>query len=219
MNLYIIVEGRSGERRLYPEWIRHINDNLRQIFKLDEFTENCYYLISGNGYPNYKNVIDLGIEDLHNHPEIDYLVIAVDSEDKTSEEMKLELIEYINERINADKVRIIIQHPCLEAWALGNKIVCRRNPKDRDLRRYLRIFDVREKDPELIPPLESENLNRCQFAFVYLKRMLYDRYPNLIYTKANPRVIAHIKYFRQIKKRYEEDHHILSFSDFLRVFT
>jgi hypothetical protein len=39
-------------------------------------------LISGNGYPNYLNVIENAIKDVNSLGNFDSLVIAVDSEDK-----------------------------------------------------------------------------------------------------------------------------------------
>ncbi len=218
MNLYIVVEGRCGERKVYPEWIRFTNAHLTQIYSIGEFTENNYLLISGNGYPNYLSRIDSAIEDMKSKPTIDYLIIAVDSEDLTYEEKMKELTDHITGKIEYEKVKFIIQHPCLEVWALGNRIVCRRNPDDKDLRRYLRYFDVRIMDPELLPPLPEEELNRSQFAFIYLKKMLHDRHPTLAYTKSNPRVICDERYFSRIRMRLEEDNHIKSFSDFLKAF-
>ena len=218
MNLYILVEGKSGERIVYPRWLSIINPGLKQVYSVADLRENNYYLISGNGYPQYFRRIDSAIEDCNANPNIDALVIAVDAEDESYEAMTATITEYVKDKISPEKLRLIIQHPCLETWALGNQIVCRRNPQDTQLRRYLRLFDVRTQDPELLPPLPAEELNRCQFAFVYLKRMLNDRYPRLVYTKANPSVIAHEKYFEHIWRRLRETGHIGSFGAFIETF-
>lgn len=219
MNLYIVVEGKSGERIAYPKWLQIISPILIQVYSVSDMVENNYLLISGNGYPRYFRIIDSALEDCNANRNIDLLVIAVDAEEYSYEEKQNQLLEYVREKISPEKVRIIIQYPCLETWALGNRIVCRRHPQDLQLRKYLRLFDVRERDPEDLPPLEVEDLNRCQFAFVYLKKMLNDRYPRLTYTKGNPSVIAHEKYFKQIRRRLNETRHIKSFAAFIDTFT
>jgi hypothetical protein len=218
MNLYILVEGRSGERIVYPKWLSIVRPELSQVYSIADLQQNNYYLISGNGYPQYFRRIDSAIEDCNASPNVDALVIAVDAEDETYDGIRTTIIDYVGNRISPDKLKLIIQYPCLETWALGNRIVCRRNPQDAQLRTYIRLFDVRAQDPELLPPLPAEELNRCQFAFVYLKRMLNDRFPRLTYTKSNPTVITHEKYFEHIWRRRRETGHIHAFGAFIETF-
>lgn len=218
MNYYIVVEGKSGERKVYPKWIQILNPDLIQVYSLVDISSNNYYLISGNGYPQYLKVVDSAVEDCAANQAIDRLVIAVDAEDFSYQEKKDEVVACVAGRLDPQKVCIIVQYPCLEAWALGNRVVFRRNPLDSTLRRYLRIYDVRTNDPELLPALQDESMNRCQFAFMYLKRILSDRYAKLTYTKSNPEVIEHPKYFEHIRKRFQETKHIRSFGVFLDAF-
>lgn|SRR4030042_3120742 len=218
MNYYIVVEGKSGERKVYPKWIHILNPDLMQVYSLTDISSNNYYLISGNGYPQYLRIIDRAVEDCLANQAIDRLVIAVDAEEFSYQEKEREVIACLAERLDPQRVCVIVQYPCFETWALGNRIAFRRKPVDSTLRRYLRFYDVRTNDPELLPPLQEESLNRCQFAFVYLKRMLNDRYANLTYTKSNPQVIEHPKYFEQMRRRLHETKHIRSFGVFLDAF-
>ena len=218
MNYYIVVEGKSGEKRVYPKWIGRLNPTLRQVHSVAEISTETYFIVSGNGYPGYLKIIDNAIEDFNAATSIDLLVIAVDAEDQSCEAKKAEILSFVGERIPTEKLRVIVQFPCLENWALGNRVVCRKNPENPQLRKYLRLFDVRVLDPEVLPPLPEEDLNRCQFAFVYLKRMLNDRHPKLTYTKSNPVVIEHEKFFAQMKLRLEQTAHIQSFDAFFKAF-
>jgi hypothetical protein len=156
-----------------------------------------FYLISGNGYPNYLNIIENAIEDVNNLKNFDFLIVAVDSEDKTYQEKynravrkhqfpnslgngfniktaefaailrqirqtcertgrlsnkSNEIKEVIDNKLIHAESRIIIQHFCLETWALGNRIACRKNTTDVMLLEYKRVHDVRNDDPELLPP-------------------------------------------------------------------
>jgi hypothetical protein len=219
MNYYIVVEGKCGERIVYPKWVYQIAKSLTRVVYVNEIVNDNYFLISGNGYPQYYRIIDSAIDDMIAYPIIDKLVIAVDAENLSYDEKLNEIKEHIHTKIAAERVSIIIQYPSLEAWALGNTVVCRKNPEDALLKKYLRIYDVRELDPEELPGLEEEHLNRCQFAYKYLRRMLYDRYPRMTYSKANPTVIAHEKYFSRIKNRFLETGHIKSFSKFIETFS
>jgi hypothetical protein len=218
MNYYIVVEGKSGERKVYPKWIQILNPDLTQVYSLADISSNNYYLISGNGYPQYLKIVDRAVEDCAANKAVDRLVIAVDAEDFSYQEKEREVVGRIAERLDPQRVCIVVQYPCFESWALGNRIVFRRKPVDSTLRRYLRFYDVRTNDPESLPALQEESLNKCQFAFVYLKRILNDRYPNLTYTKSNPKVVEHPKYFEQIRRRLHETRHIRSFGPFLDAF-
>lgn len=218
MNYYVVVEGRSGEKKVYPKWLKILAPKLTQVYSVGDIRADSYYLISGDGYPQYLCRVQDALDDCKNYRNIDVLVIAVDSEEASYKEKHSEISDFVRGKIEPERVRIVIQHPCLETWALGNRIVCRRNPQNVDLRRYLKIYDVRISDPEDLPALPSEGLNRCQFAFKYLKRMLNDRHPNLTYTKSNPYVIEHEKYFKQIQIRLEETGHIQSFESFMESF-
>ena len=68
------------------------------------------------------------------------------------------------------------------------------------------------------PPLVDEELNRAQFAFKYLKKMLKDRYSHLHYSKSNPATIADNKYFQRLIQRNNESGHIKSFEKFIKEF-
>lgn len=219
MIYYIVVEGRCGERIVYPKWISYINKSLTQVFDLNNIADNCFYLVSGNGYPNYFKIIENAINDMNTLKIFDYLVVAVDSEDQTYEEKFNEITTFVGNRLVKGELKTIIQHPCLETWALGNKVVYRRKPQDLTLRTYLHLYNVREDDPELLPDYPAKDLNRCQFAFSYLKRILYDRHPNLTYTKSNPQVIVHEKYFSQLVLRLSQTNHIKSIKAFIDTFS
>ncbi|MDR1025160.1 MAG: hypothetical protein LBL56_05480, partial [Treponema sp.] len=217
MRYYIVVEGASGEAKVYPKWIQYTNSQLTQIYNLNDDRDNVFYLISGNGYPNYLSIIENAIEDVNNLKNFDLLVVAVDSEDKTYQEKYNEIKEAIDDKLIYAEFGIIIQHFCLETWALGNRIACRKNTTDTMLLEYKKVYNVRIHDPELLP--SYNDMNRSQFAFRYLRCMINDWYPRASYTKSNPEILFNEDYFIQIKKRSEETNHIQSFRKFIDTFT
>ena len=114
--------------------------------------------------------------------------------------------------------RLIIQNFCLETWALGNRKIVPLSRTNRRLRFYKRTHHVGKLDPEDLPALPAENLNRAQFAERYLRTMVNQKYRNLTCTKSNPSILLGQPYFDQLKKRLANTGHIASFTDFLDAF-
>jgi hypothetical protein len=219
MNLYIVVEGEVGEKYVYEQWINYCNPDLKPVKYLDEIENDHFIIYAGGGFPNYFEIIDNAILDVNEIDYIDRLVISVDTEDMTFDEKYDELKSHINGKKCRADIKIVIQHFCLETWALGNKKACPRNPKSLTLRKYKDFHNVLTKDPELLPPFPAEELNRSQFAEKYLRVMLNDKFRNLTYNKSNPKTLLHPSYYKQVKKRYYSTGHISSFSTFLDAFS
>ncbi|NHZ71644.1 MAG: hypothetical protein GWP17_00960 [Aquificales bacterium] len=217
MNVYVVTEGQV-ETAVYKQWIPFINPNLSLVDRIDDVKDDRFYVISANGYPQYFKIIENAIADINHLKVFDRLVICVDSEDMTKHDKFDEIDEFVRDKQCAAQIRIVIQHFSIEAWALGNRKIIRSNPASRRLREYKRLHNVGKEDPELLPPNHEEDLNRAQFAERYLRFALNDRFRNLTYTKKNPDVLLHEKYFEQLKNRLEQTGHIASFYDFLQAF-
>lgn len=218
MNIYIVTEGEVGEVLVYQHWVPLVNPQLTYVNHISLISKNNFSIIAGGGYPNYFEVVEHAVEDVCNHSNIDRLVVAVDSEDISFADKYDEISQFILGLHCTADIKIVVQHFCLETWALGNNKIIRDNPQCEVLRRYKKIFNVKNLDPELLPANKNENLNRSQFAEKYLRRALNDKYRRLTYTKANPQVLLHDKYFIRVKERYLNHNHIKSFNDFLRAF-
>lgn len=218
MNVYLIVEGNVGEKKVYAHWVPLVNPSLTVVKTLDEIQRDNLIIYSGGGYPNYFDVIEAGVEDVFTNKHIDRLVISVDSEEMSYQEKRQEIDEFVKALGKNIDYKIIVQHFCLETWALGNKAIVTRNPNDVQLREFRGYFDVLTKDPELLPGYSANNLNRSQFASRYLRSLLNEKYRNLTYTKRNPQALLHNKYFERVKMRLETTGHIASFEDFLAAF-
>ena len=217
MNVYLIVEG-TVEKKVYPYWITLVNPSLKIVNSLDEVRHNNLIIYSGEGYPHYFDVIRDGVEDVAANDQLDRLVIAIDSEAMSYNEKRWEIDEFVRSLGKSLDYKIIVQHFCLETWALGNKAVATRSPKEIQLRKYREYFDVLKKDPELLPDYPEDSLTRSQFAEHYLRKLLNEKYRNLTYTKRNPKALLHKKYFERVKRRLETTGHISSFRDFLTAF-
>jgi len=219
MNIYVVCEGEVGERKVYRDWIPRVNHNLSYVSDLNDIVDNHFSIIVGGGDPRYYDVIENAIEDVNNHGNIDRLIIAVDSEELDYQEKYDEISDFISDFTYTSEIHIVIQHFCLETWALGNKHIVKPSPHCSILREYKNFFDVRLNDPELLTSPKPDYINRAQFAEKYLRRVLNEKFRRLTYTKSNPDVLLNQKYFEQVKQRYIENNHIISFNHFLNAFS
>lgn len=216
MNIYVLVEGIS-EKIIYEKWIPLVNPSLKLSKLLNEVDQNCFYIISGGGYPSYFEVIDDAIETINTCRLFDRLIISVDSEEFTKEGKYNEILEYLTYKDCIVPIYIVIQHFCIETWLLGNYKIGPRNPKSQIVKMYKNIFNVLTNDPELLPQCPDRGYNRAQFALSYLKSLLNDKNKKLTYSKGNPKVACHQKYYIEVNKRFTSKNHISSFGDFINA--
>ena len=217
MNIYLTTEGVC-EKQVYSYWVPLINSDLNHVQYYSDISIDSLYIVSGNGYPAYFQLIEDAVEDVSSNPNIDRLVITIDSEDDTRETKYDEINKYVTNLGKPLDYVIVVQHFCFETWALGNKKIVRRNTTDAVIRSYRSLFDVLHNDPELLEGNEEEGLNRSQFAEKYLRCLLNDKFRNLTYSKSNPKVLMNEKYFESVKDRYQNDGHIDSFGQLITAF-
>ena len=216
MNLYIVVEGKV-EKFVYQNWIPKVNSTLTYVESIDNINNNNFYIISGGGYPSYFEIINNAIEDVKLLKNVDRLVIAVDSEDMKRIEKINEIEDFLKDKNCITEIKIIVQHFCLETWALGNKKIVSQSSRAERLSEYLNFFNVRTRDPEELPPYLVERLNRAQFAKRYLRLLLKEKNQKLTYTKKDG-VLVQPQFYERVRSRFENDKHIQSFRDFLEAF-
>jgi hypothetical protein len=219
MNIYVVVEGRVVEKEVYTVWIPEVNGALSPATHIGSVTQNNFLIISSNGYPGYWETIEAGLEDVATSGIFHRLVICIDSEDMTLQDKYNEVDDFVKATPYAHiNYKIVVQHFCFETWALGNRRIGSKNPQNEALRRYRSLYNVLKRDPEELPALPQENLNRSQFAEKYLRVTLNDKGKNLTYSKSNPKVVAHPKYYEEVSSRLAQTGHIRSFQAFVDAF-
>ncbi|MCQ8183473.1 hypothetical protein NP603_20340 [Methylomonas sp. SURF-1] len=218
MNYYIVVEG-AVEKKVYTKWIPLLNPSLSPINTLIETAENNFIIFDGGGYPSILEMIDNAIEDIINLGNIFTLVVVIDSEEMTRQDKFEEIETYIKkDRPNLNiNYKIIVQHFCFEAWALGNRRIVSSNPSNPELIRFLTHHHVRMHDPEELTPISIEYGNRAQFSETYLRRLIQEKH-HQTYTKRSPDFVFHKTYLEQLIKRLNETNHINSFSELIETF-
>lgn len=199
MNIVVITEGR-GEKYVYKIWIPYLNPSLTFVDTVRLITTNNFSVQLGGG-SNYFDVIDGVIEEVNDHGNIDRLVLTVDSEEMSLQDKYDEIHRHTSNKVCSATILIVVQHRCLETWALGNRVICSANPTNHDLILFKQYYDVRTSDPELLPPYAPRGKNRAQFAALYLRAMLKDRHPHHSYTKGRPKALRNRSYFDQVQLR------------------
>jgi len=215
MNIYVVVEGDT-EKEVYSSWISQINRDLKYVDDISEIIDNNYAILSGGGYPQYFEIIDNAISDVNNHGAIDRFVISVDSEEMSRIDKYQEVDLHIYDRPCIANIYIVVQHFCLEAWALGNRSIFRKKPTNKELLEYMEFFNVKNEDPELLPKYNCRT--RSQFAFKYLHKAVNDINSSMTYSKKNPKALKQPDYVYQLTKRLGGTGHISSFQVFLDAF-
>lgn len=220
MNLYILVEGKQTERKLYPAWVCHLSPKIKKVDVISQITENCLYLISGEGYPRLLDVTLVNsLKDISQNEKITNFWVVLDADEQTVEQRREQVLERI-EKSGIDiahcAVEVIVQNPCIETWGLGNKIIISPNKISPDFGCFFQHFDVQNNDPELMQKPYGHDGSIAHYHECYLKAMLKLR--NATYTKKNPATLMEAPYLEQLVVRANDGrNHLSSFNHFLQL--
>ena len=221
MNLYFVLEGEQTEKQAYPFWLGALLPNLTQAKRLNEVTQNHYYLFAGGGIPaiytHIKNAI-LTINEAEN-PKFNYLVAVLDCDELSAEQRKTKLLSFLEQEKtalrNGCELVIIAQTPCIETWFLGNRPIVKRNPENQTFKEYYNFYKVNENCPEKMPTFGVFK-QKSLFHFKYLREMLAEH--AISYSKNNPFAVLNQNYLQELQKRTNEANDLPSlrhFFDFL----
>jgi hypothetical protein len=216
MNLYFIVEGRRTEKKVYPEWLNLLIPELNRVKWAFEATSNSYYLFNGNGFPALlHNHLSNSIKEVNELNKFNYLILVLDVDETTVEFRINEVNNFILEnklKLTNCELVIIPQDKCIETWFLGNKTIYKSNPQSLVLRNYIKFYNVKDNDPELMPVFNGFNTH-SQFHADYCTEFLRER--NIRYSKNNPNGVTDEVFLNRLIERTKETNHIKSFKNFI----
>lgn len=247
MRLYIVTEGLF-ESYLYPKWLKILLPEYKHIKNIKEVVDfnNCYYMFSSKGYsagynqmgiPSVYNTIINGLKDIYNYSVFDMLIYLGDSENlpcATPEECiakrKNIIYDYIKQNASNElislaysKLKLIIQHNCIETWLLGNKKQVSQNI-DNELKKLINIYNVKYQDPELmtlkyIPAdMQVDFTTIPQYHKYYLRKLVNNvtnGQINIKNIKNSYSYFSNINYLNALINRYKDNVHIKSFGYFI----
>ena len=217
MNAYIIVEGSETELSVYPAWLSILAPQLQRIEDPTEVSNNKYYLFSAHGIPSiFKHtanaIVDINTINSTAQGKYDFLIVCLDTEQETREYIETKIQEEVGKlgvKLNDAELIIFEQKVCMETWFLGNRKVFKSNPQNQEYLNFIRYYNVKNDNPEEMGSIDEDRYNKAQFHLRYLKRMLEER--NMTYSKSNTKAVCSEDYLKELIKRYEETHHILTF--------
>lgn len=217
MRIYLLVEGRRTEAKVYKSWLSHIIPELKRIEFFDEPQSNSYFLISANGYPSIiYDLIPASINDINSVGNYDYLVVSLDADEVSVNDRIDEIQDFLSSKnifLKKAKLVIIVQHKCIETWFLGNRRIVSNFPSSATLREFIAYYDVQINDPELMEK-HPDFATNAQFHLNYLKEIFRER--NLSYSKVNPGHVLDKTYLDQLIERINSNPtHLNSFQVFL----
>jgi hypothetical protein len=210
MNVYFLVEGRRTEAQVYPAWLTVLLPTFKQVGSPGEASRQCYFLISGNGYPSVvQETLKNAIADVNEHGNYDYLVVCLDADDLSVAE-RLDEIEAILAqlrfgdedawKLTRTQLQFVIQNRTIETWFLGNRKLLTAAPQGDRLRQFLKFQDVSELDPETIK-LHPTFEHLAEFHHEYLKEIFRER--GLAYKKRDPGHVKDKTYLEQLRARVD----------------
>ena len=214
MNVYFLVEGRRTEPYIYPAYLNHAIPGLEKVDSYDEVSSNSYYLFSSGGYPTILDDVNNAIEDINSCGLYDLLVVCLDSDGDTKEQVTKNVFDSIKTPLKNCEIIVLVQEICFETWFLGNRKIVKRQPSS-DFKPYLDFYDVRISDPVAMDKTDAFELSRSQFHAHYLKKMLLER--RVSYSKSKPKHVASRAYYDELNKRINDTDHLESFGDFIRL--
>jgi hypothetical protein len=222
MNLYVVVEGRRTEPKLYRTWLPFLRPGITEIQRLEDARadDEHFLLISGNGYPNYKDTIRQAGQDILECTAAApfTLLVAVDAEDATAEGRRAEIEQVIPSGVPA---HVVVADCCIESWLLGNENLIPRRPDDSTLSAWMQHYNVRDLDPELMPAHPAHTGSRADFHLQYLRRVFEARHS--IYTKRAPGPATERHFWDALTQRVQRTDpltrraHLRSFSTLLTL--
>ncbi|PHS11009.1 MAG: hypothetical protein COA78_10655 [Blastopirellula sp.] len=215
MNVYFLVEGKHTERKVYPAWLGHLVPGFTKVDHFHSVIENNYFLVSGEGYPSLFGHLQNAIEDFNNAGNYSLFVIALDVDDSTPEDRVTEVVERATANgLNEEQLRVIPQNCCIESWFLGNQRMIPRNPQSQLLAQFIRHYDVRQNDPELMPIMNGFK-SIGQFHDKYFREVARAR--NLRYSKTRPGHVMDLSYVEELKSRVESTSQMATLSTFFSL--
>jgi len=181
--IYVIVEGARTEPILYGKWLPILVPGHREINRVEDATDDIYFIVAGHGYPSYMDRIKAAVEDIR-HPDnrFTHLIVCVDSEECSVAKREAELEQVFRAHDCPIPARTIIADCCIETWLLGHRKIVRRNPESAELRQLLDLYDIVGRDPERMPNLGASTRARSHLR--YLRVVFRER--DLSYTKQRP---------------------------------
>ncbi|MDX2054555.1 MAG: hypothetical protein SFV15_19295 [Polyangiaceae bacterium] len=213
-NIYALVEGKRTEKELYRAWLRAALPKLEVVGRPEDLGGNSLFLVSGNGYPSYKQRIIQSLQDIAQHGAIDAFLVCVDSEEMSRDEKLEELQTILKSAQPFPRTKLVVHDCCIETWLLAHRKIVSRTPQESQLGKFVAHFDVTHLDPEKMPLLPEFRV-RAQHHFAYLKASFRER--GLSYTKAHPGCACDAKYFEELARRCTNTGHISSFRVLLDV--
>lgn len=216
MNIYFLVEGRRTEKKVYPQWLSHLLPDLSEVSDPFSVSANSYYVFNGNGYPSLlDNHLKNAIADVNEIGMYNYLVLCLDADDDSVEQRKNEVLTFIKRNdliLYKAKLVIIVQNKCIESWFLGNRKIFTNQPQSKELRNYIKYYNVQINDPESMSKMYNFSTT-AQFHEAYLAEMLNEK--NIRYSKKNPNGVIEKYYLEELIARQNDTNHLPSFKVFI----
>ena len=204
MNLYLLLEGKRSEAKIYPAWLASVERPFSRLMRVDDVRNSpgrSFYTFSANGYPSIIGEhLKNAVRDVQRIPGYDWLLVCLDVDEGSADDRIREVERNANAAgLDKTPVRLFVvpQSRCIESWLLGypRLIGAAPPPYLAELRDF---YDVRQGCPEAMGRPRSWPYH-SQFHFHYLKEAFKAR--RMVYSKNNPGDAATASFFDSLRAR------------------
>ena len=203
MNLYLLLEGKKSEAKIYPAWLASFERPFARMMQVDDVLGSVgrsFFCFSANGYPSIVGgILRNAVEDVVNHPGYDWLVVCLDV-DESSIDQRVREVELAAASAGLGRTPtrlfVVAQARCIETWLLGNPKLIGDAPPPyvAELRDF---YDVRRYCPERMGHPRSW-VNHAQFHFHYAREAFKAK--RMRYSKSEPGDAATMSYFSALRE-------------------
>ncbi len=224
MNLYFLIEGEKTEKALYNYWLNILLPNFSKVHNLSDVSKFNFLMYCGGGIPSIYNHAVNAIKDINEKPIFQKLIICLDGEELGTQRRINDLTTHIQQSgfslPKSCQLEIVVQNVCIETWFLGISSLIKQAPSTQPLISYMRHFDVKNNDPELLPNLiNSTTFNtKAQFHERYFRAILEEHNdPKLFYSKRRPDVVLNETFLEELQDRTSKTNHLENLKKFFEL--
>lgn len=208
MNLYLLLEGKRSEARIYPAWLAAFAMPFYRMMRVDDVLASSgrsFFSFSANGYPSIIGEhLKKAVKDVANYAGYDWLVVCLDVDESSVDQRVREVEEAAASAglgATATQLFVVAQSRCIESWLLGNPKLIGDAPPPylAELRDF---YDVRKYCPERMG-YPRNYINHAQFHFHYAREAFKAK--RMRYSKSEPGDAATASYLSSLRSRVERD--------------
>lgn len=218
MNIYFLLEDSKSACGVWPNWLKIMLPDFKQVNLLTELKDNQYCVESGYGYPAIERVFKESLQLISDEGiKVNHFVLVYDSDDKNIEELENKKSEYVKlfKSFKIDtEFHVLVIRKCFETWLMGNRDVYPYN--NEKFQEYENFFNASLNNPEDMWCPSNVKMSVSRYHCRYFQEMLRNSIKKN-YSKGSYRYVMTEEFFAGLINRINESDDIKTFKEFISI--